>query len=75
MDERTRENDWHKLFYALQRQGHTPDSAAAIATAKYGAHSDVERTAADHRATYQHLFHSTQDINQALAAHVRKHLK
>jgi len=56
--ERERENKWHEVFYALQREGHTPDSAARIATSRYGPHSDKERTVADHARTYEHRYAS-----------------
>jgi Zn finger protein HypA/HybF involved in hydrogenase expression len=55
MTERERQNKWHEVFYALQREGHSSESAAKIATSKYGHHSDTERTREDHKRTYEHL--------------------
>ncbi|HPI18751.1 MAG TPA: NUDIX domain-containing protein [Candidatus Kapabacteria bacterium] len=66
MSERERENRWHEMFYALQREGHSSESAAKIATSKYGSHSDKKRTKEDHMRTYKHLHQTTEEIQKAM---------
>jgi hypothetical protein len=60
LGESKREQKWHEVFYALQREGYSPTRAAKIATSRYGGHSDRARTELQHKEAYTHLFRSSR---------------